>query len=68
MNAIKTSYESLPEMIPVPKEFIHHKGEIIIILEDDVKDTKKTSIADYFGCIPDFPERSFQGNYEDWET
>ena len=64
MEAIKKYYNDLPENITIPKDFIHKKGEIIIIL-DDYKESKNTSLKDFFGYIPDFPDRTEQGNYEE---
>ena len=63
MEAIKKYYNDLPENITLPKNFIHKKGEIIIIL-DDYKEQTNISLKDFFGSIPDFPERAEQGNYE----
>jgi len=64
MNTVKKIYENMPEIINVPKEFIHKKGEVIIIVEDDVP--KKTLfIKDFYGFIPDFPERASQGTYDE---
>lgn len=64
MNAIKTVYNSLPENISIPKEFIHRKAEIIIILEDDINDNQSSTLASFYGCLPDFPARFEQGNFE----
>lgn len=65
MEAIKTSYNNIPAMIPVPKKFVHKKGEIIFIVESKVTPDRKMSLKDFFGMIPDFPERSLQGDYEE---
>lgn len=63
MNAVKTMFDDIPEMIPVPKEFIHKKGEVIFIIDEDVTINKK-SLKDFFGVLPDFPERASQGEFE----
>ena len=63
MKAIKKYYDELPDKIYIPKEFIHRKGEIIILLEDK-KELKRKKLKDFFGYIPDFPERMEQGDYE----
>ncbi len=67
MNAIKTTYEDLPELVKMPKDFVHRKAEIIIILENDLKRNNK-SLKEFFGLIPDFPERFPQGGYEERES
>jgi hypothetical protein len=67
MNAIRTIYEDLPELVKMPKDFVHRKAEIIIILEDKVRGKKK-SLSEFFGIIPDFPERFNQGGYEERES
>ena len=64
MNAIKKIYNELPETINVPEEFIHKKGEIIFIMEDDLQPMKNKTLKDFYGVIPDFPERKSQGDYE----
>ncbi|MEA1973054.1 MAG: hypothetical protein U9N34_07170 [Candidatus Cloacimonadota bacterium] len=64
MEAIKKYYNDLPEIITIPKELIHRKGEIIIIIED-YKESKNKSLKDFFGYIPSFPERTLQGSYEE---
>lgn len=64
MHAIKTMYNEIPEIVNIPKEFIHKKGEIIIIINEDIPNNKSNCLKDYFGIIPDFPERAGQGEYE----
>jgi hypothetical protein len=63
MNTVKKIYADMPETISIPKEFIHKRGEVIIMLDDGV--VKKTFLKDFYGLIPDFPERASQGNYEE---
>jgi hypothetical protein len=46
----------------------HKKGEITIIVEDEQEIKPKKSLKDFYGAIPDFPERKFQGEYEERET
>lgn len=65
MKAIKTSYDDLPETITIPREFVHKKAEIIIIIEDSVSKKSKNKLLDFFGSIPDFPDRKSQGDYEE---
>lgn len=64
MNAIKQEFNEIPETISVPKEFIHKKGEIIFIVEDDVEQKRTKTLKDFYGAIPDFPERSPQGDFD----
>ncbi len=64
MNAIKKIYNELPETINVPEEFIHKKGEIIFIMEDDLQPMDNKTLKDFYGAIPDFPERAAQGDFE----
>lgn len=65
MNTIKKSYDDLPEMvtIEIPKNLVHRKAEIFIITEES-DTTGQKSLLDYFGLIPDFPERFPQGEFE----
>lgn len=65
MEALKTSYNNIPAMIPVPKKFVHKKGEIIFLVDNKIAKDRKKSLKDFFGMIPDFPERSLQGDYEE---
>jgi len=64
MNAIKKTYNEIPETINVPKDFIHKKGEIIFIIDDEADSVKNKTLKDFYGAIPDFPERAAQGDYE----
>jgi hypothetical protein len=52
-------------MISVPKQFTHKKGEIIFLVDNKVVPESKKSLIDFFCMIPDFPERSHQGDYEE---
>ncbi len=64
MNATTTIFDNIPETITIPKEFVHKKGEIIIIVNENISDVPKKSIKNFFGILPDFPERFSQGNFE----
>ena len=68
MNAVKQLYNDIPETIRIPKEFIHQKGEIIIMMDDSLQLKSEKKLKDFFGSIPDFPERSSQGEYEEREN
>lgn len=54
----------MPEIINVPKEFIHRKGEVIIILDESAPKTA-SFLKDFYGSIPDFSERAPQGDFEE---
>lgn len=64
MNALRTIYEKIPDNIEVPKEIRNKKAEVIIIPLEDDNITIYNNIDNLYGCIPDFPERFEQGNYE----
>jgi len=68
MNAVKQSYTDIPETISIPKEFIHQKGEIIIMMDEPSQLKSEKNLKDFFGSIPDFPERFPQGEYEEREN
>ena len=65
MQAIKTVYNDIPEQITIPKEFTHKKGEIIIIIDDTAMITGKSNLQEFYGSIPDFPERGIQGDFSE---
>lgn len=62
-NAFKTTYESLPDKISVPDDYVHKRAEVIILLDEDPSPVTRF-ISEFFGTIPDFPERDEQGRYE----
>ena len=64
MNTVKKIYAEMPEIINIPKEFVHRKGEVIITL-DEKRSSKTILLKDFHGSIPDFPARGPQGDYED---
>jgi len=64
MNATTTTFENIPETITIPKEFVHKRGEIIIIVHEDISSPQKKSMKEFYGILPDFPERCSQGKYE----
>lgn len=63
-DEIKTSYEALPETISVPQEYVNRRAEVIILLENEAP-TEARQISEFFGAIPDFPDREDQGSYEE---
>ena len=68
MNAVRQLYNDIPETILIPKEFIHKKGEVIIMMDESPQLKSEKKLKDFFGSIPDFPERLPQGEYEDRES
>ena len=44
------------------------KGEIIIIIDEQFTHENRKKLTDFYGTIPDFPERVSQGNYEERES
>lgn len=69
MEAIHKIYERIPAMIPIPEEVQNRRVEIIIVpLDEQVATNREKTgdpdIAEFFGCLPDFPERAPQGEYE----
>jgi len=67
MNTLRQRYEDMPETIKVPRQFIHKKGEIIILTDSESKEAVAGTarrLIDFYGTIPDFPERFPQGQYE----
>ncbi|MBN8220359.1 MAG: hypothetical protein J0L53_05515 [Spirochaetes bacterium] len=69
MNAIRTTYDDLPETVTltIPKEMAHKRAEIIVLVDESGAPGSK-SLTDFFGAIPDFPERAPQGEYEKRES
>jgi hypothetical protein len=78
MEAIRQVYEKLPEVITVPAEMRDRRVEVILLPLDEEPDVaalaaelgmKPEEIADphalrFAGCLPDFPPRAPQGEYE----
>ena len=77
MSAIRQIYENMPAIINVPHVMQNRKAEIIIFPLDEesaisVNNSDQQLMADagaleFAGCLPDFPEREPQGEYEVWE-
>jgi hypothetical protein len=76
MFALRQFIENPEDYIPVPPEIRHRRTEVIFIALDEVEATANPSqtaltdsgIAEYFGCLPDFPDREPQGDYENRQT
>ncbi len=69
MNALRTTYDDLPETVTlnIPKEMAHRRGEIIVIVDEIPVDQRK-ELLDFFGSIPDFPDRGDQGEPDNRES
>jgi len=76
MKTIRRIYERMPETISVPPELRSRRAEVIILPLDEIADVDEpeskaveSEVADplitqFFGSLPDFPEREPQGEYE----
>jgi len=60
--------------IPMPESVILANGlpVRVVVLFDQINKSQSISKADpeiagFFGCLPDFPERELQGEYEQWD-
>ena len=62
MNAVKSVYETAPDSIPVPKQFQNKAVEVIFLTVESER--KKTPVGNFYGALPDFPERAAQGTPE----
>jgi hypothetical protein len=74
MEAIRQIYEKMPAIINIPEELQDRKAEIIIfaldyetvlpIVDGNNELLPDAEILKFAGCLPDFPEREPQGEYE----
>jgi hypothetical protein len=76
MEAIRQIYEKMPASISIPQEMRDRKAEIIIFPLDldnepviPINNGEDSGLPDaeilkFAGCLPDFPEREPQGEYE----
>ena len=74
MEAIRQIYESLPATISVPQALRNRRAEIIIFPLDEEQSLPESNgteqiildagALEFAGCLPDFPEREPQGEYE----
>jgi hypothetical protein len=55
----------LPETVTlnIPKSLVHKRAEIIILTEE-IGSAPSKPLRDFFGAIPDFPDRGSQGEFE----
>jgi len=66
MFALRQIIEDPQDFIAVPPELRHRKTEVIFIAIDQPGETdqapgvKDGAIAEFFGCLPDFPDRAPQ--------
>jgi hypothetical protein len=72
MFALRQIIENPGDFIPVPEAVKHRHTEVIFLIHDPVPiqpsseaqaPPQDLGIAEFFGCIPDFPEREPQGEY-----
>ncbi len=73
MEAIRQIYECSPALISVPPALRNRRIEIIIWPLDEESDLPANNgdelildagALEFAGCLPDFPEREPQGEYE----
>ena len=64
MEPLRLIFENLPEVLSIPKDFQHQKVEIIFWPLERSLSEVQDDILSFFGCIPDFPDRGFQGDFE----
>jgi hypothetical protein len=74
MIAIRQIHEQLADVIQVPEELRNRRTEVIFLVMDSAeslegvehsqKETPDFSADRFFGALPDFPERSPQGDFE----
>lgn len=74
MEAIRQIYECSPALISVPPALRNRRIEIIIwpldeepthlVSNGDTELIRDAGALEFAGCLPDFPEREPQGEYE----
>lgn len=67
MDAIRQIYESVPDMIQIPPELRRRRVEIIILPLDEEQPAQvgpDNGIVQFFGSIPDMPDREVLSDYE----
>lgn len=72
---IRKIYEKMPDVVTVtvPPELRNRRVELLILplsdeqSLDDSSDVADPEILEFFGSMPDFPERDSQGIYEERE-
>jgi len=70
MNVIKINkrIESNDIHIDGLEKYIGKDAEIIVLIEEDSISRDKKTLKDFYGSIPDFPERGPQGDFEKRES
>ncbi len=63
MNAIRSIYKNAPDSIPVPEGF--KKKDIEVIFLSIEESPEKAEISQFFGVLPNFPDREEQGLPQD---
>ena len=69
MEAIRQIYESSPELISIaiPPALQRRRLEVIILPLEEIHENPTAAdegILQFAGCLPDFPDRAPQGEYE----
>ena len=67
MDAVRQIYESVPDMIQIPPELRRRRVEVIILPLDEEQPAQvgpDNDIVQFFGCIPDMPDRQVLSDYE----
>lgn len=71
MIAIRQIHEQLASMIEVPVEIRNRRTEVIFLVVDGVTelrhddpDRMDLTADEFFGALPDLPERAPQGKFE----
>ena len=65
MIAIRRLYERLPKRIAIPDAMRDRKVEVIFLELDVARAPQAKRLEDFFGSLPDFPDRFPQGEYEE---
>ena len=66
MEALRQIYESGPDFVTIPPELRRRRLEIIILpLEEPAnQEIADKEVLKFWGCIPDFPDIEWEGDYE----
>lgn len=65
MEAIKTTFEKIPDSIKVPSKLVNKKGKVIFLVEESNNSVK--SLVEFYGMMADLPERDQPETYDSRE-